>query len=77
MYINSAYLNSVPGERINTEQALVNTEQPLLVTACGTYRLKHQPLLYTYRPNGRSDYQILYVASGKTHFFFDKKQNVN
>jgi len=76
MYINSAYLNSVPGERINTEQALVNTEQPLLVTACGTYRLKHQPLLYTYRPNGRSDYQILYVASGKTHFFFDGVQQI-
>lgn len=76
MYINSAYLNKWPDGHVDTEYTLVNTEQPLLVTACGTYRLKHQPLLYTYRPNGRSDFQILYVASGKTCFFFDGIQQI-
>ena len=69
MYINSAYLN-------NNMDELVDTEQPLLVTACGTYRLKHQPLMHTYRKNGRSDYQIVYIASGKTHFFFDGVKQV-
>lgn len=65
MYINSAYLN-------NNNNAIVDTEQPLLVTACGNYRLIQQPLFQTYRANGRSDYQILYIASGKAHFRFDK-----
>ena len=76
MYINSAYLNKWPDGRIDTEYTLVNNEKPLLVTACGTYRLKHQPMLYTYRPNGRSDFQILYVASGKTCFFFDGVEQI-
>ena len=64
MYINSAYLN-------NNIDELVDTEHPLLVTSCGTYRLEQKPLMYTYRPNGRQDFQILYVASGNTHFFLD------
>lgn len=64
MYMNTAYLN-------NDMDEFVNTERPLLVTSCGTYRLKHQPLLHTYRKKGRSDYQILYIASGRTHFSFD------
>lgn len=64
MHNNSAYLNSNMVE-------LVDTEQPLLVTDCSTCYLKHQPLKHTCRPNGCSDYQILYISSGKIHFLFD------
>ena len=45
---------------------------PLVVGSCGTYRLKTRAP--NYRPTGRKgagDYQILYVANGKTHFRFD------
>ena len=35
------------------------------------YRLKKRPMLPTYWKKGRRDYQILYVASGKAHFWFN------
>lgn len=39
---------------------------------CGlAYRLKKRPMLPTYWKKGRRDYQILYVASGKAHFWFN------
>lgn len=43
---------------------------PLFVSCCGTYHLFTRPKLPTYRPRGRIDYQILYIASGKAHFYF-------
>ena len=39
---------------------------------CGTYKLYTKPKLPTWRPRGRVDFQLLYVASGKAHFYFDK-----
>lgn len=64
MYINSAYLN----------RSLVDFKdksRPLIVGSCGTYHLYTRPRLPTYRPRGRLDFQILYIASGKAHFYFD------
>ena len=29
----------------------------------------------TYRPKGRKDFQIIYIASGLVHFHFDKPEN--
>lgn len=43
----------------------------MVVGSCGTYRLKKRPMLPTYWKKGRRDYQILYVASGKAHFWFN------
>jgi len=48
----------------------------LVVGSCGTYRLKKRPMLPTYWKKGRRDYQILYVASGKAHFWFDGVEEV-
>ena len=48
----------------------------MVVGSCGTYRLKTRPKLPTYRQKGRRDYQILYVANGKTHFWFDGKEEI-
>lgn len=45
-------------------------KHPLFVGSCGTYHLYTKPLLPTHRPRGRLDYQILYIASGKAHFYF-------
>ena len=44
---------------------------PLFVGSCGTYHLITRPKLPTHRPRGRLDYQILYIASGKAHFYFN------
>ncbi len=65
MYTNSAYLN-------NSLIDFKDKSRPLIVGSCGTYHLFTRPVLPTYRPKGRVDYQLLYIAAGKAHFFFKK-----
>lgn len=69
MYINAGYLN-------NSRTDFKDNSSPLVVGSCGTYRLKTRPKLPTYWQKGRRDYQILYVANGKTHFWFDGKEEI-
>ena len=64
MYMNSGYLR-------NSMVDFKDKTRPLVVGSCGTYRLYTRPRLPTYRPRGRIDFQILYVAGGKAHFFLD------
>lgn len=64
MYINSAYLH-------NSWQPLKDRSKPLIVSSCGTYRLSRKEKLPTWWARGRVDYQLLYVASGKTHFYIN------
>ncbi len=67
MYINSAYLN-------NSLVDFKDKSRPLIVGSCGTYHLHTRPRLPTYRPRGRLDFQLLYIASGKAHFYFDNSE---
>ena len=69
MYVNSGYLN-------NSRAPFKDKSRPLIVGSCGTYRLKNTKKLPTWRPKGRLDYQLLYIVSGKTHFFFDGKERI-
>lgn len=69
MYINSAYLN-------NSTIDIKDKSRPLIVTQCGTYRLYTYPKLPTWRPRGRLDYQLLYIASGKAYFHFSDKDEI-
>lgn len=48
----------------------------LFVISCGTYHLFTRPVLPTYRPRGRLDFQLLYIASGKAHFYFDGVETI-
>ena len=64
MYINSGYLN-------NSKLPFKDKSKPLIVGSCGTYRLRTKERLPTWRPRGRLDYQLLYIASGKTIFYFN------
>jgi AraC-like DNA-binding protein len=43
-------------------------EAELLVKSCGHYKLIHLKKMATIRPNGRRDYQLLYVSEGTAHF---------
>lgn len=63
MYMDSAYWH-------NTRVDFKDKKHPLFVGSCGTFHLYARPRLPTHRPRGRLDYQILYVASGKAHFYF-------
>lgn len=52
---------------------IVDTENPLVVTSCGIYRPLHRQVMKTTRPNGRKDFQLLYVAAGKAFFQFGEE----
>ena len=67
--MNSAYLR-------NSLQDFKDKSRPLIVGSCGTYHLHTRAQLPTYRPRGRIDFQLLYVASGQAHFFFDNKETI-
>ena len=69
MYFNSGYLN-------NSKLPFKDKSRPLIVGSCGTYRLKTVKKLPTWSPRGRVDYQLLYVAAGKTHFFFNGQEHI-
>ena len=63
MKINVAYLH-------NSISVVKDTTKPLLVTSCGYYLVKEGPVIKTNRPKGRRDYQLIYIAEGRGHFFF-------
>ena len=69
MYINSAYWN-------NSRIDFKDKTRPLFVGSCGTYRLLTRPVLPTHRPRGRLDFQLLYIAAGKAHFFFQGEERI-
>lgn len=69
MYTSNAYLN-------NNLKDIKDKSKPLIVTSCGTYRLYTRPKLPTWRPRGRLDYQLLYIASGKAHFHIDGREQI-
>lgn len=68
MYMNTGYLN-------HSLMDFKDKSRPLIVGSCGTYRLSTHPKLPTYRPRGRLDFQIIYIASGLGHFHFDNPDN--
>lgn len=69
MYTNNAYLN-------NSTIDIKDKTKPLIVTSCGTYKLYTRPKLPTWRPRGRRDFQLLYVAAGKAHFHFGDEEKI-
>lgn len=69
MYINSAYWK-------NSRLDFKDRRHPLFVGSCGTYKLLTRPVLPSHRPRGRVDFQLLYIAAGKAHFFFDGKERI-
>lgn len=69
MYVNNAYLNNITVD-------IEDISSPLIVTSCGTYKMKTQPSFDTVRPNGRIDYQLLYVASGTAHFYLSGEERL-
>jgi len=69
MLMNRAYLGQV-------HEDIVDYSRSLIVTAAGHYRIHSGRPIQTYRPNGRNDYQLLYVASGKVRFYFANQEHI-
>ena len=61
IYANNAYL------RGSEHDEVVDHVHALTVGSCGMYRLISAPRMLTCRPDGRADYQIVYVAAGRAH----------
>ena len=68
MYMNTGYLK-------HSHMDFKDKSRPLIVGSCGIYRLSELPKMPTYRPRGRVDFQIIYIASGCGHFHFDTVDN--
>lgn len=51
-------------------------EEAFLVHSCGRISLEKKEKTHIYRPNGRKDYQIIYVYRGKGHFILSGKEYV-
>ena len=69
MEANVAYLN-------NLTTVQIEDKKPCLVTSCGYYKVDCGPMINTFRPKGRGDYQLLYILEGKAHFYFDKGERI-
>lgn len=63
MYINVAYVDD---KNPNRE----DLSTPIKINNCGYYRVHTTPMIETPHPEGRNDYQLLYIAEGRGHFFF-------
>ena len=63
LYINVAYVDE---ENPNLEDLSV----PLRINNCGYYRVHTTPVIETPHPEGRNDYQLLYISAGKGEFYF-------
>ena len=69
MYFSSGYLN-------NNKLPFKDRSKPIIVGSCGAYRLTTKKRLPTWSPHGRVDYQLLYVAAGKAHFYIGGEDKV-
>ena len=69
MYVNVAY-------SVNENPNLENLSVPLQINNCGYYRVHTGPIIATEHPEGRNDYQLLYIAEGKGHFYFNDEETI-
>ena len=69
MYVNSGYL-------FNSRVPFKEKKMPLRILSAGTYQLFTWPKLPTWRPKGRVDWQIIYIAAGEGHFFLNGQEVV-
>ncbi|MDE6993949.1 MAG: AraC family transcriptional regulator [Lachnospiraceae bacterium] len=61
MYSNTGYLHDADIE-------IEDTVHALSIASCGVYRQSRHPVMTTLRPQGRRDYQLLYLSAGKACF---------
>ena len=67
MYVNSGYL-------FNSRVPFSEKKKALRILSAGTYQLYTWPRLPTWRPKGRVDWQLIYIAAGEGYFLLDGKE---
>ncbi len=61
MYVHSGYL-------FNSRVPFKEKKKVIRILSAGTYQLHTWPVLKTWRPKGRIDWQLIYIAAGEGHF---------
>lgn len=69
MFTNTAYKN-------NSDNAEVDFSKSLVVSSCGVYQVFSGPTLFTERPEGRNDWQLLYIESGEVSLVVNDKTQI-
>lgn len=69
-------MKMISGYFKNDVEDVVNTQYDIAINSCGKYELIKREQFKTYRPGGRDDFQLLYVAKGKVIFTFNGEKNV-
>ncbi len=59
------------GDLGRSHEEIVRSDVPLLITSMGILRNESNTPMDTIRPQGRGDYQLLYISAGKGTFVFD------
>ena len=68
MFLNVAF--DVECRNNDRGSNIENLSVPIQINCCGFYRVDSDPGITTFHPDGRRDYQLLYIASGRGHFKF-------
>lgn len=59
---------NISGYVTDADEDIVDTKNFIAVNSCGFYKLVKLPRFETGRPNGRSDFQLLYISKGTASF---------
>jgi len=59
---------NISGYITDRDEDIVDKKNPIAVNSCGYYKLVKLPCFETNRPNGRLDFQLIYIATGTAHF---------
>ena len=65
MYTQTGWMCPEPG------QVRLNGKEKMTLVSCGRFRLPRRQMAETVRPNGRQDWQIIYVKSGAGDYWTD------
>ena len=66
------YINRAEYGHSNVE----DLSKPIKINCCGNFLVDSPPGITTDHPDGRLDYQLIYIASGKGHFFFNGVEHI-
>ncbi|MHB8063362.1 MAG: helix-turn-helix domain-containing protein [Ruminiclostridium sp.] len=59
---------NISGYITDADEEIEDKKNFIAINSCGYYKLVKLPCFQTSRPNGRSDFQLLYISKGAAHF---------
>ncbi|OPJ58138.1 AraC family transcriptional regulator [Clostridium oryzae] len=69
-------MKMLSGYYTKNEEGVANTQYDIAINSCGRYELIKLKEFKTYRPEGRNDFQLLYIAKGKAMFIINGEKKI-